>query len=348
MSVAWGGPTRERRILKAGHSSIAVTLPKPWAEAMNLRPGDLIVFDQHDDGSLFLKPAPTESPPAAGTSYAVQARSFTTPGLLQRLVVGAYRVGHDSVEIRAEVPLTGERIEEVLDAARGLLGVSVVAQEPNRIVLQNFIDPSKFGLPQLVQRMKMIEIATLEEAEEMLRRRTRSKRQKALSDETEKVLALLVRQLFLASRDRALARKIGSPDPRQLLEWRVVVHSVQEISRLLHGIVAALDDDPAALAPGAPELLGLLGELKRTLREVVEALVDPSLGTACNAHAEARRLAELAGTSAKGLKGPARKSGIAPAMQGVERSAIGLCALAELAVDRAVSVGHETIMVTPP
>ena len=46
--MAWGVPSRERRVLKAGHSSIAVTLPKPWAEAMNLRPGDLIVFgDQH-------------------------------------------------------------------------------------------------------------------------------------------------------------------------------------------------------------------------------------------------------------------------------------------------------------
>ena len=50
--MAWSTPSRERRVLKAGHSSIAVTLPKPWAEAMNLRPGDLIVFDQNDDGTL--------------------------------------------------------------------------------------------------------------------------------------------------------------------------------------------------------------------------------------------------------------------------------------------------------
>src|SRR5271170_1803335 len=99
--MAWGAPSRERRVLKAGHSSVAVTLPKPWAEAMNLRPGDLIVFDQHDDGSLFLKPAPTESTASAGSAYLLEARSFTSPGLLQRLVIGAYRVGHDSVEIRS-------------------------------------------------------------------------------------------------------------------------------------------------------------------------------------------------------------------------------------------------------
>jgi len=346
--MGWGGPSRERRILKAGHSSIAVTLPKPWAEAMNLRPGDLIVFDQHDDGSLFLKPAPTDATPAAGTSYLVQAHSFTTPGLLERLVIGAYRVGHDAVEIRSETPLSPERVEELLEATRGLLGVSVVAQEPNRIVLQNFIDPSKYGLPQLVQRMKMIDVATLEEAEEMLKRRGRSKRLKPLSDETDKVLSLLVRQLFLASRDRSLARRIGSPDPRQLLEWRVIVHALQEISRLVHSIATTLDADPGAVDAGAPDLLGLLGELKTTLRTVVEALIEPSLGSACSAHAEAHRLAELAATTARGLKGPARRSGILPATLAVERSAFGLASLAELAVDRAVGVGHETILLNAP
>jgi len=126
--MAWGAPNRERRVLKAGHSSIAVTLPKPWAEAMNLRPGDLIVFDQSDDGTLFLKPAPVPGAVVEGTPFLVQARSFDTPGVLQRLIVGAYRVGHDSIEIRSDLPFATERVEELLEAARGLLGVSVVSQ----------------------------------------------------------------------------------------------------------------------------------------------------------------------------------------------------------------------------
>ncbi|MCI4337015.1 MAG: AbrB/MazE/SpoVT family DNA-binding domain-containing protein, partial [Thermoplasmata archaeon] len=162
-------------MLKAGHSSIAVTLPKPWAEAMNLRPGDLIVFDQNEDGTLYLKPAPTPGAVVSGVPYLVQAHSFRDAGVLERLVIGAYRVGHDSIEIRTEIPLAPERIEELQQAARGLIGVSVVAQEPNRILLQNFIDPSKYELPQLVQRMKMILLAYLEESEELLSRRSRSR-----------------------------------------------------------------------------------------------------------------------------------------------------------------------------
>ena len=218
--MAWGNPNRERRVLKAGHSSIAVTLPKPWAEAMNIRPGDLIVFDQNDDGTLFLKPAPLPTGDVPVAPFLVQARSFDTPGVLERLVVGAYRVGHDAIEIRTVVPLAPERVEELHQTARSLLGVSVVAQEPTRIVLQNFIDPSKYGLPQLVQRMKMILVALIEEAETVLHR-GRTKRPTALAEETNRVIALLVRQLSLASRDWSLARRDRKSTRLNSSHWHV-------------------------------------------------------------------------------------------------------------------------------
>jgi AbrB family looped-hinge helix DNA binding protein len=344
--MAWGTPSRERRVLKAGHSSIAVTLPKPWAEAMNLRPGDLVVFDQNDDGTLYLKPAPVPGVTPAGAPFLVQARAFDTPGVLERLIVGAYRVGHDAIEVRADVPLAPERVEEVLQAARSLLGVSVVAQESNRMVLQNFIDPSKYGLPQLVQRMKMILIAFLEEMETVLQRSARSRRLTTLEEEANKVLALLVRQLFLASRDWALARRIGSPDPRQLLEWRVIVHSLEELAELFGESLASLNDETAKLPAGVRELLaGYLTEVKGHLKSVVEALMHPSLDHACEAYHKSGRFgSDLAATRGKGRRhgnGGAGRS--TPEL--LRRGAECLSLLAELAIDRAVAAGTETILV---
>ena len=348
MSVGWGTPNRERRVLKAGHSSIAVTLPKPWAEAMNLRPGDLIVFDQNDDGTLYLKPAPAPGAAVSGAPYLVQARSFDAPGVLERLVVGAYRVGHDAIEIRTEVPLAPERVEELLQAARGLLGVSVVAQEPTRVVLQNFIDPSKYGLPQLVQRMKMILVAFVEEAEEVVGHRARSRRLTGLTEESKKVLALLVRQLFLASRDWSLARRIGSPDPRQLLEWRVVVHALEELGGLLGAVAGDVNRAPSELGASAPVLRGLLAELKESLKGVVETLMRPTLSASCEVYAETARLVESARTSAGRLKGPQRRNGALAAAVGLQRAAGCLAVLSEVALDRAVAQGNETILLAAP
>jgi len=342
--MAYATPTRERRVLKAGHSSIAVTLPKPWAEAMNLRPGDLVVFDQNDDGTLFLRPAPGPLIAAPGLPYLVEAHSFDTPGLLERLVVGAYRVGHDSIEIRTQVALGPERIEELQQAARRLLGVSVVAQEPNRVLLQNFIDPSKYGLPQLVQRMKMILVALIEESETLVRKGTRSRRLTSINEETNRVLALLVRQLFLASRDWSLARRIGSPDPRQLLEWRVVVHSLEELGGLVGEAARDLHEGAPAEIVKDPSIPPLLARLKECLANVVEALVHPSLPAAMEACAESGLLAEAARTAARQLKSRARKGGVHTAMIAVQRSASCLSLLAQLALDRAVSGTPGTVL----
>jgi AbrB family looped-hinge helix DNA binding protein len=344
--MAWGAPSRERRVLKAGHSSIAVTLPKPWAEAMNLRPGDLIVFDQNDDGTLYLKPAPLPGAVASGAPYLVTARSFDTPGVLERLVVGAYRVGHDAIEIRTDVPLAAERVEELLTTARGLLGVSVVAQEPTRVVLQNFIDPSKYGLPQLVQRMKMILVAFLEETEEVLTRRARSRRIPTLDEEANKVLALLVRQLFLASRDWSLARRIGSPDPRQLLEWRVVVHALEELSELFSATLRTMNDEAGKLPAGsANALAAVLPDMKVHLKTVVETLMHPSLDHACEVYYETTRLAAAVEVAADKRGSPTAKGGLREASLLLGRGAGCLSLLAEVAIDRAVSTGTETVMV---
>lgn len=344
--MAWGTSSRERRVLKAGHSSIAVTLPKPWAQAMNLHPGDLIVFDQNDDGTLYLKPAPVPGAVPEGVPFLVQARSFDTPGVLERLIIGAYRVGHDSIEIRTDLPLAPDRLEEIQQAARGLLGVSIVAQDPTRLVLQNFIDPSKYGLPQLVQRMKMILVAFLEEMEELIQRRTRSRRTTALEEEANKVLALLVRQLFLASRDWSLARRIGSPDPRQLLEWRVVVHALEELAELFGDTLGALNDEATTLPPGTVvALAAYLPEVKSHLKAVVEALMHPSLDHACEAYNASARLGEGAMLPTDRKAGAAKRNAGRPASHLLQRGAGCLSLLAEIAIDRAVAAGTDTILV---
>ncbi len=343
--MAWNAPSRERRVLRAGHSSIAVTLPKPWAEAMNLRPGDLIVFDQNDDGTLYLKPAPVPGLTPEGSPFLVQARSFDTPGVLHRLIVGAYRVGHDAIEIRTDIPLAPERLEELVDAARGLLGVSVVSQEPTRVVLQNFIDPSKYGLPQLVQRMKMILVAFLEEMEEVLRRRGKSRRVTNLDEEGGKVLSLLVRQLFLASRDWSLARRIGSPDPRQLLEWRVVVHALEELTTLFGDALRALSENvPPKSDPSAEELGAYMTELKGQLKSVVDAFMHPSLDHACEVY-HAGGVLDASSLRPLSPRGPVPRGAARPATLLLQRAAACLSLLAELAIDRAVAIGTETIMV---
>jgi AbrB family looped-hinge helix DNA binding protein len=345
--MVWGGPVRERRVLKAGHSSIAVTLPKSWAEAMHLRPGDAVVFDQNDDGTLYLRPAPSTGSSHPPQPFSVHAALFPEAGQLERVVAGAYRAGHDAIEIHSDEPLNPERLEELQSAARRLLGLSVVAQDPHRVVLQSFIDPSKYALPQLVQRMKMILIAFVEEAERHLNGEASRPglRHVSLAEETGKVHALLVRQLLLASRDWSLAKMIGSPDPRQLLVWRVVVQSLDELGSHLDELCRSIGQHPSEFR-GHPFARGLAG-FKDVLEAVVDALVRPSLPKACEAYDAAlelrRQVEDLPVRVSR--RGGSENS---PGPRGGEalRQAVDkLVGMAEVAVDRAVAGGEPGLSV---
>jgi hypothetical protein len=193
----------------------------------------------------------------------------------------------------------------------------------------------------------MILIAFLEQSETLLDRRAHSKRMPSLDEETERVLALLVRQLFLASRDWSLARRIGSPDPRQLLEWRVVVHALEELGGLLSEIVDLLDASRERPTGDTAALRAHLAEVKTGLKSVVDALIRPSLADACEAYAQVRALGDSTRESAERMGVTARRAGLHAATVAAQRSASCLSTLAEVAVDRAVSLGNESVAIAP-
>ncbi len=193
----------------------------------------------------------------------------------------------------------------------------------------------------------MILLAFLEEMEEVLQRRTRSRRLTTLKEEAGKVLALLVRQLFLASRDWSLARRIGSPDPRQLLEWRVVVHALQELADLFGETLSALNEETGKLPATSRDLLAAhLPELKAELKAVVEALMHPSLDHACETHHRSLELGRV--WTAPGRATRKGKGGTPPIPSTgrlLQRATGHLAHLAGVAIDRAVAAGTETILV---
>ena len=160
------------------------------------------------------------------------------------------------------------------------------------------------------------------------------------------MLSLLVRQLFLASRDWSLARRIGSPDPRQLLEWRVVVHSLEELSSTYAEARTLLHDEAGRLGTeAASSLSARLPELKNRLKDVVDALMHRSLERACAVY-QAGGNGERAISDPRRSLLPARGSAAARlARHLLERSGLCVDLLAQLAIDRAVAAGSETVLV---
>jgi len=75
------------------------------------------------------------------------------PNLLGRLLVGSYITGQDQVLVTARHGLTTGQRKEIHRAVDRILGMTVVSDTPEAVVVQNFIDPGKHALPRLLHRV---------------------------------------------------------------------------------------------------------------------------------------------------------------------------------------------------
>jgi len=96
-------------------------------------------------------------------------------------------------------------------------------------------------------------------------------------------------------------------------------------------------DDADLLAAYVPEL-------KTQLKGVVEALMHPSLDSACGAYHAGGVLGDTTFTPL-GRRAPLPRGAARPATVLLQRGAACLSLLAEVAIDRAVALGNETVMV---
>lgn len=226
-----------RRVQRTGATSLTVTLPKWWTDAMGVHPGDSLRFRDAGFGRLEVVPASGSSSSSSAVQKVlnVDARD-APPHLLSRLIIGAYITGHEQVILQGRI--SPAQRGEVAGTVSRLLGSSIVEDGPDRIEIQNFVDPTHYGLSRLVSRMvgllrlqvQACSAALTDEGDLEI------ERLEAMEDEVDKIYRLTIRQLLLASDNFQIAKEIGVPSHHFQLGSRVVAKVLEEIGDLLQGI----------------------------------------------------------------------------------------------------------------
>jgi len=83
----------KRRIIKQGHNTLTITLPKTWTEKLNLNAGDEVDVDEQS-GSLLVGGKQNGEP----KSTIVDIRGFNVP-MMWRFFQSAYREGYDEIKV---------------------------------------------------------------------------------------------------------------------------------------------------------------------------------------------------------------------------------------------------------
>lgn len=205
--------TESRKVQKMGLSSLGISLPKAWAGDLGLRAGALLHLVREEDGSVRIEP-PGRSPEGV-SRVRVRAEACEDPRTLERVVIGNYLNGRDTVRVTSRRPLTEEALEEIYSAVDKLTGMTIVEQGDRAIVLESFVEPTKFPVRGLLRRLQYL-------AERMIRLSLEGITSPnegtpadmlRLEEETDGLYWLITRQLRVAARDRTAGAQIGETDP---------------------------------------------------------------------------------------------------------------------------------------
>ena len=248
-----------RKVQKLGYSSVGISLPKQWAEASGLKPGSLVSLVKEDDGTLRVRARPLEDP-APISEATIDADAWPEPGSLGRVITGNYVVGRNTIRVRSREELSPGQLQEVHEVVRGLTGLTIVNQGPKFITIENFAEPTRFPIDGLLRRLHYLTSRMEKLALGILAGDARGNLEEVsrMEVEVDRLYWLVVRQLLLAAKSRAIAGKIGEVEPRHLLGDRVVTVVLENVADLWEEV-----------ASGTASLLDASGEIPRPFAEAV-------------------------------------------------------------------------------
>ncbi|HKT22226.1 MAG TPA: phosphate uptake regulator PhoU [Nitrososphaerales archaeon] len=228
-----------RRIQKVGYNSLAISIPKEYAREMNLGKGDSMLIREDPDGTLRLIPT-TKAREA--TRATLRADQVGSEEMLRKLVVGAYALGYDTIEVVGKGPISHEVADGVLAMVKRLRGMEVVESDEKRIVAQSFIDPTKFPVDSLVKRLQILVSRNLERVTNSLDlKQTGSLNEVSRTqEEVDELYWLILRQLLAALNRRELASEIGIESPLHASGDRVSAKTLDEIGGIIQDIAEEL------------------------------------------------------------------------------------------------------------
>ncbi len=265
-----------RKVQKVGYSTLTVSLPKEWVQEVKLEAGDIISIKREDDGSLQLLLG-TEHEREEIKNVTVNADLCNSPKLLTRVIMANYVLGHDTIKVIAKDELRKSHLEEIRAATRKLTGLSIVEQTLKQVVLQSFIDSTRFPLNGLMRRLHIIISSMLDASIKALSvaRPELAVEVSHMEEESDRIYLLILRQLLLAVRDRSTASKIGIESPLHIVGNRVVAKTLEEMADCTENManeILALEDVEITSENILKDISKFAGQVNQISKQSIEAL----------------------------------------------------------------------------
>lgn len=146
-----------RKVQLTGGSTYTVSLPKTWALENNIEAGSEIEFHQ-EGNSLLMTPREEIN----GSKGRLDVTGLEGNRLISA-VMTMYVSGFDMIVLEA-TDFTPERRQTIRDAVQSLVGIEVLEETEDRVVIQDLLDSSELSIQGAVTRMRLIALAMLKDS----------------------------------------------------------------------------------------------------------------------------------------------------------------------------------------
>jgi phosphate uptake regulator len=136
-----------RKLMKIGHGSFMITLPKGWIRKNKLKERDLLFLNETVEGEIIVSKhvshVPTES-------FVIRLTNEIEKEHLKRVIIGKYIEGYERIEIHGKLSGYSDVIHKL---SNFLTGIELMEETPNRIVIDSIIKPSDLPISKVTRRM---------------------------------------------------------------------------------------------------------------------------------------------------------------------------------------------------
>jgi len=272
-----------RKVQVTGGSTFTVSLPKDWARTNGVSAGSIVEF--HSEGDMLLLSPRREDERVEGT---LDITGLSEDHELTRAVMTMYVSGFDVIRLEADRITAGQR-RIVRNATQGLVGLEVIEETAEHVVLQDLLDSSELSVHNAITRMRLVALTMLEDAVEALIEDDDELAQdvKERDDDVDRLWYMVSRVFRTVLRNPTAADEIGFP--------RETVFDFQSSARQLERIadhatkIADLALEVDAVPESAAEpLRALLAEASTVPETAMDALLAEDSEEAVEAANEAR------------------------------------------------------------
>jgi len=214
-----------RKVQITGGTTLIVSLPKSWANKVNLKGGDEVSLLPQTDGSLAIR---TRNVPEVHHSKTIYIEGKEGDNLV-REIIGAYIAGFNSIELRSSKILSKQR-EIVRKTVNMLIGPEIIEETADKIVLQDILNPAELSVKKSIKRMYMIGSSMQENAIMALKEKDFDLATDVAErdSEVDKLFLLVSKQFRMVMRDISIADKFEM-SMEEHLDMRLCAYPLERI-----------------------------------------------------------------------------------------------------------------------